>query len=111
MIKKFSIREVKGGTLIKTHDDARYIGLMTAPECRAALNLEEAAKKIHTSESGDPINDIEKCKPQGKRFVAVLSYNKKAVFISPLITGSVRLPSNTIVFECEDGISYRLKEV
>lgn len=111
MIKKFTISEVKNGTLIKTHSDTRYIGLMTEPECKATLNSEDAVKKIHTSESGDPINDIDKCKPKGKRFVAVLSYDKKSVFISPLISRSLQLPSSTVVFECEDGVSYRLKEV
>lgn len=89
----------------------RLIGLVGVQECRAIVNIEDAARKIYSAES-IPFEDIPIA--TNKRFViATSNYSdngKREIFISAVIR-SMSYVKNGRIFRCSDNNEYRLRKL
>lgn len=90
----------------------RLIGLVDNEECRAIMNVKNAARKIFTSETL-PLGKIGGMYRDRRFIVATTHYSsdkRREIFISPTIKFlSFRYGKRT--FECEDGNKYTLEVV
>ncbi len=103
---KVKVEESNGKT---TEFKGRLVGFIEDDdECKAILNLEDAARKLSTAESIKAYN-----RPQiifDKRFVIVtreLVKDEPHIFISPKIE-SLSFRDNNHVLKCKDNMSYTL---
>ena len=88
----------------------RLVGSIDAHECRAIINVKDAARKIYTAESVS----LEDVQPLAhKRFVVATSnYSdpaRREIFISPLVRYVTYLNSKR-KYSCADGNEYEIKD-
>jgi hypothetical protein len=83
----------------------RLVGLIDEEECRALLNVKDAAKKVFTSESVNK-ETVETSLAQRKRFV--VACEDRTIFISPRIRYTSWISGGRIL-RCEDNNEYIIK--
>ena len=91
----------------------RLIGLIDENECRAIMNVEDAARKISTAE-GIKVSELDGKIPTGKRFVVVTDditrKGKREVFISPEIS-HVTIQGQEKGYSCRDKNVYHFEAI
>lgn len=83
----------------------RLVGLVDDEECRALINVKDAAKKVFTSESVSK-GLIESSLCQRKRFV--LACDDRTIYVSPKIQYTAFINGERVI-RGEDHNEYRIK--
>jgi hypothetical protein len=95
----------------RTKFAGRLIGAIDAQECRAVLNVEDAARKIYSAESVT-LEDIQPV--AHKRFVVATSNyssdHRREVFISPIVQYVSYLHDKRL-YHCADNNEYNIKDI
>lgn len=91
----------------------RLLGLIDSDDYTAAVNTENAARRIYSSES-TPLKDLDMQEISGKCFVVATSNyssdNRREIFISPTIRYS-SIVHHQRSYKCEDDNEYKLREL